>query len=64
VNLPEDYKIKIKTWVGKLAKSGRQRRMTMTMARKNSRGLGKNDLERGPNGKVNGEKSVGDTGVK
>jgi hypothetical protein len=43
VNLPEDYKIKIKTWVGKLAKSGRQRRMTMT--RINSRAFGKGDIE-------------------
>lgn len=44
VNLPEDYKIKIKTRVGKLAKSGRERRMTMT--RINSRAFGKGDVER------------------
>ena len=43
VNLPEDYKIKIKTWVGKLAKSGRER--SMTMVRKNSRAFGKEDVE-------------------
>ena len=62
VNLPEDYKIKIKTWVGKLAKSGRERRMTMTMTRNNSRGLGRNDLERGSQG--SGEKPAGNTGRK
>jgi hypothetical protein len=45
VNLPEDYKIKIKTWVSKLAKSGRERRMTMT--RINSRAFGKGDVDRG-----------------
>jgi hypothetical protein len=44
VNLPEDYKTKIKTWVGKLAKSGRERRMTMT--RINSRAFGKGDVDR------------------
>jgi hypothetical protein len=43
VNLPEDYKIKIKTWMGKLAKSGRER--SMTMVRKNSRAFGKEDVE-------------------
>jgi hypothetical protein len=38
------YKTKIKTWVGKLAKSGRERRMTMT--RINSRAFGKGDVDR------------------
>lgn len=45
VNLPEGYKKMIKAYMGKLAKSGRQRRMTMS--RTNSRGFGKGDLERG-----------------
>ena len=56
VNLPEDYKITIKTWVGKLAKSGRERRMTMT--RINSRAFGKGDVEGG--GDV--EKGTGQNG--
>ena len=43
VNLPEDYKITIKTYVGKLAKSGRER--SMTMVRKNSRAFGKDDVD-------------------
>jgi len=45
VNLPEDYKVTIKAYVGKLAKSGRERRMKMT--RINSRAFGKADVERG-----------------
>jgi Mg2+ and Co2+ transporter CorA len=43
VNLPENYKFKIKTYIGKLAKSRRERRLT----RRNSRGLGRGDIERG-----------------
>ena len=45
VNLPEDYKKKIKVWIGKLAASGRAR--GMTISRQNSRAFGKNDLESG-----------------
>jgi hypothetical protein len=37
VNLPENYKVTIKSYAGKLAKSGRQRRMT----------FGKRDIESG-----------------
>lgn len=58
VNLPEDYKITIKTWIGKLAKSGRERRMTMT--RINSRAFGKGDVEAAGGGDV--EKANGRNG--
>lgn len=60
VNLPEDYKIKIKIWVGKLAKSGRERRMTLS--RMNSHAFGKDDLERGVDGEI--KKPNGGTGKK
>jgi hypothetical protein len=42
VNLPEDYKVTIKTWVGKLAKSGRK-----SMTRRNTGISRKGDVERG-----------------
>lgn len=58
VNLPEDYKKKIKAYVGKLAKSGRERRMTMS--RSNSGAFGKGDIERGV--VVDGEKATARTG--
>lgn len=62
VNLPEGYKKTIKASMGKLAKSGRERRMTMTMSRKNSRALSKCDLENGNTGGT--EKDSGGTGNK
>lgn len=60
VNLPEDYKIKIRAWVGKLAKSGREGRRSLS--RMNSHAFGNGDIERGALGEP--EKSIGGTGKK
>jgi hypothetical protein len=60
VNLPENYKATIKIYAGKLAKSGRERRKTMT--RINSRAFRKGDIERGMT--RDDETSSGGTGKK
>jgi hypothetical protein len=60
VNLPEGYKKNIKAYMGKLAKSGRER--GRTISRRNTRALEKDDIELGTT--RDDETSSGGTGKK
>jgi hypothetical protein len=60
VNLPEGYKKNIKAYMGKLAKSGRER--GRTISRRNTRTLEKDDIELGTT--RDDETSSGGTGKK